>query len=224
MSRFWVLGAGSGIGEWVANDLRKLGHEVLQSGKADADVRNYPALEGIARRHGPFDGVVFSAGINQLAWIEDLSDGLMGRMFQTNVFGFTNLMRALAITHPQGCRVVAVTSDAAVRPMRGSTAYCASKAALEMCVKVAARELGARGFSVNSVAPGMTEPTDMQKQLDEEIPEFRGWTPDQALSYELSSNPMGRRAHTSEVSEMIVSVLNMPEYVNGATFTINGGR
>lgn len=222
--KIWCVGAGSGIGLASAEALLRNGHDVTITGKSDADVRNYPALEGKVERCGPFGGVVYSAGINELNWMKDLRLSDMEYIFSTNVFGFTNVMRAMLNGQDVPARVVVVTSDAAVRPMRGSLAYCASKAALDMAVKVAARELGPTGWRVNAVAPGMTEPTEMQKVLDAAIPEFRGWTPDEALAYELGSNPLGRRAHTMEVADLIASVIDMPDYVNGSTFTINGGR
>jgi NAD(P)-dependent dehydrogenase (short-subunit alcohol dehydrogenase family) len=42
----------------------------------------------------------------------------------------------------------------------GLTLYCAGTAALEQVTKVAARELGPRGITVNTVSPGATD-TDM---------------------------------------------------------------
>jgi NAD(P)-dependent dehydrogenase (short-subunit alcohol dehydrogenase family) len=221
----WVVGGTSGIGEATVIALRNLGWTSLATGPLDCDVRNYPQLEGFVKQQGPFGAVVYSAGVNKLQWIKDLKVEDMGNLFEVNVFGLQNVFRALLNSQEDyPTRICVVTSDAAVRPMRGSLNYCASKAAMEMMVKVAARELAHLDWRVNAVAPGMTAPTNMQTQLDREIPKFRGWTEEEAFEYEFKANPLLRRAHTTEVADMISQVLQMPDYVTGATFTINGGR
>jgi 3-oxoacyl-[acyl-carrier protein] reductase len=56
-------------------------------------------------------------------------------------------------------------------------AYAATKAAVDIISKTAARELGPRGIRVNVVSPGVI-PTDMAKTLpDEAIAQFKQQTP-----------------------------------------------
>lgn len=61
--------------------------------------------------------------------------------------------------------VLNISSGAARFPIEGLTAYCASKAGLDMFARVAAEE-GVPGFRVVSVAPGIIE-TDMQREIRE---------------------------------------------------------
>lgn len=61
--------------------------------------------------------------------------------------------------------VLNISSGAARFPIEGLTAYCASKAGLDMFARVAAEE-GAPGIRVVSVAPGIIE-TDMQREIRE---------------------------------------------------------
>jgi NAD(P)-dependent dehydrogenase (short-subunit alcohol dehydrogenase family) len=55
-----------------------------------------------------------------------------------------------------GGSFVAISSESSIMSIRGLGAYCASKAALDMMVRVAADELGGRGIRVNSIRPGLT--------------------------------------------------------------------
>jgi NAD(P)-dependent dehydrogenase (short-subunit alcohol dehydrogenase family) len=154
-------------------------------------------------------------------WIDEMSTRLAGCIYDVNVLGFMRVLRAAVHT---GCRsIVAISSDAATRPMRTSMAYCASKAALDMCVKCAAREL-APEIRVNAVSPGMTLGTAMTEYIDKTVPAMRGWTPEEAWEYEHSQIPAGRRARPEEIAQVVYDVLVGPEYMTGSIVTINGGR
>lgn len=227
--RLWVLGGTSGIGAATADLLANCGRfeETHPTDSEQADVRELAYLRAYIEEHGPFTHVVYSVGINQLRWIKDYTnpDELLMKIMDVNVGGFVRTMAALeAENMGVPVRLVAVSSDAATRPMRTSVAYCASKAALDMAVRVAARELGPLGWRVNAVAPGMTEPTEMQAYIDRAVPQIRNWSLAKALSYEASQNPLGRRANVDEIAEVIGDVLFAPDYLNGSIITVNGGR
>jgi 3-oxoacyl-[acyl-carrier protein] reductase len=55
-----------------------------------------------------------------------------------------------------GGRIVNIPTHNTVIPGPGLALYCASKAAPEQFTKVASREFGARGITVNTVPPGTT--------------------------------------------------------------------
>ncbi len=57
-----------------------------------------------------------------------------------------------------------ISSGAASKPMAGWAEYCSSKAGLAMYSRVAAEDLGALGFEVLSVAPGIID-TEMQAEI-----------------------------------------------------------
>jgi 3-oxoacyl-[acyl-carrier protein] reductase len=59
-----------------------------------------------------------------------------------------------------GGRIISISTFNTVVPGPGIALYCASKAALEQFTKVAAREFGPRGITVNTVSPGATD-TDL---------------------------------------------------------------
>jgi NAD(P)-dependent dehydrogenase (short-subunit alcohol dehydrogenase family) len=230
MDKFLILGGNSGIGEAVFNlleDERGNVNQLFRPNSTAVDVANRSHVRRYITIHGPFDYIVFSAGVNKLQWIMDAPDDGYGNFIRTmdvNICGFYYVVAEHANAWPQAeVSAVAVSSDAAELPMRGSLAYCVSKAALDMAVKVMAREL-APLWRVNAVAPGMVEGTPMTKYIDETIPGFRGWTPEYAREYERGSVPSGRRATLEEVAETIRWVLLGPEQMTGAIIKINGGK
>jgi NAD(P)-dependent dehydrogenase (short-subunit alcohol dehydrogenase family) len=220
----WVVGGTSGIGAacadiWAQGDKES----VIVSGR-EVDVRNPDALSSFLAYQRPtarIDKMVYSAGVSRLAWSQEVTQESMIDMYHVNVVGLLNVLQVV----PDVKRVVVVGSDAAWREMRTSVAYCASKAALHQAVRVIARERASEDFMINVVAPGMTEPTQMQQYIDETVPKIRGWSVEQARAYEDSQTPMKRRATVDEIAAVVVSVLLMPTpYLNGAIIPVNGGR
>jgi len=222
----WVVGGTSGIGAACERVLREMdGHRVIASG-SKVDVRDpdhlFSFLAGWNDADGSMiKGLIYSVGVNRLNWADSVTPEEMLELYHINVVGLINVLQVV----PAVERVVVIGSDAAWRNMRTSVAYCASKAALHRAVSVIARERASDEFAINIVAPGMTEPTQMQEYIDKTVPQIRGWSEEHASLYESSQIPLGRRAHVDEVAAVAVSVLLMPtNYLNGATIAVNGGR
>jgi NAD(P)-dependent dehydrogenase (short-subunit alcohol dehydrogenase family) len=221
-----IIGGNSGIGKTTAKVMaEKLGRDIHTPHRNELDVESSASVSTYIRTHGPFPYIVYSAGYNELAWVRDQNiDVTMEYLFSINCAGFVlTISEHLRIFPGEVMSAVAVSSDAARIPMRGSVAYCASKAALDMAVKVLARELAPLN-RINAVAPGMVEDTPMTEYIDKTIPEFRGWTPEHAREYEEQNTPTGRRATRKEVAKTIAWVLTGPEQMTGAIIEINGGR
>lgn len=226
-----IIGASSGIGKAIATYVKETGvpmcSEWSTPGTDILDVRSSTEVFAMVRKDGPFDCIVYSAGINELAWASTLGaqfDTTMMNVWDINCMGFVRIMGAHEQLYPKSKgSAVAISSDAARRPMRGSIAYCSSKAALDMAVKTLAREMAPR-WRINAVSPGITQGTEMTKYLDDTIPRFRGWTPEGAYQYEQSQIPMKRRAVPEEIASFVAQVLEGPEYMTGAILEVNGGR
>lgn len=230
-----------GIASAIGAQLDEIGHTVIGTDKS-LDVRSYEMVNqsmgyiiGNQKDSGdPLAGLVYCAGINDLKWLGKMSQQDMetaANIFAVNSLGFLNVVNALKAHMPMGrgedsppFSIVAISSDAATRPLRTSAAYCGSKAALDAIVRVSARELGRFKFRVNAVAPGMVSGTGMTEQMDEMIPRIREWTEAQALEYERSQEVIPGRVARSEVAEVVVDVLLGPEHLNGAIIPVNGGR
>lgn len=235
----WVIGGTTGIGEAVADNLENNlashfpgmdGADLIKTDKRVCDVTSLVDVHDKVRSMKPTH-VVYSAGITRLDWISQYHPQDFVNMLQVNVIGFANVMNALAIRETRWPSVtppsvVAISSDAANRPMRTSLAYCASKAALDMAIRVAARELAPKGWRVNGVAPGKVADTPMTDYVDRRVLEVRGWTKEFADSYEKSSSNLpGQRPVTKEeVAEVVRAVLFGPPALNGVIVPVNGGR
>jgi NAD(P)-dependent dehydrogenase (short-subunit alcohol dehydrogenase family) len=237
-----IIGGSTGIGKAVDKHLFDLKHEpgydaagvVMATGKEGLDVNSRASIRRVISEfeseHGHLTHLVYSAGINRLqeigkTWDDSFAD--FTDVIDTNLIGFMMVIDYLAATRDRmekPIRVVAISSDAAERPMRTSMAYCASKAGLNMAVRCAARELGPYGWRINAVSPGMTAPTGMSEYIDKRVPEVRNWTPEAAAHYERSQEVVPGRIHPSEVAEVVVGTLFGPDHLNGSIITINGGR
>lgn len=239
----WIIGGTSGIGRAVANLMatRPDADQVITSDASDCDVRGYDnitkrlsqVVESAQDENDQVRTIVFSAGVNELAFLGTMGQsGALdaGDVIDVNLIGFIRLMDA--VMDPEvfpeawrdGLTVIAVSSDAASRPMRTSMAYCASKAGLDMSIRVAARELAEYGVRVLGIAPGMTVGTRMTDYIDSTVPELRGWTTEQALEYEKQQEVMPGRILPVEIAATVLMMEAGPRHWTGDIVTVNGGR
>jgi NAD(P)-dependent dehydrogenase (short-subunit alcohol dehydrogenase family) len=225
--RFLVIGGNSGIGaacvSYIEERIRRK-DEIFYPGVPDLDVRSFNSVDDYFKRVAPTH-LVYCAGINYLEWIGQLDEASVEEVLNVNLTGFIRCIDAMK-SH-QGSdnpSVVAITSDAAWRPMRTSIAYCSSKAGLEMAVRVASRELAPQGWRVNAVAPGKVGETAMTDYVDGRVLELRGWTKERGEEYERNSSALGRNVTKEEVAQTVWQVLVGPLALTGETVAVNGGR
>lgn len=226
LRRAMILGASPGsIGAIVRERLKYTlqFEEVTSYGLEDFDVMQRIVFRSVIKEDRPTD-VVYCVGVNKLDWIKDINPLDFSEVLGANVYGFLNMIRLLDEAEIGPVNVVAITSDAAWRPMRTSALYCASKAALEMAVRVASREYAPKGWRVNAVAPGKVEDTNMTRYVDQRVLDLRGWTVEAAEAYELQSTPLGRKVTKDEVAQAVESVVFGPDAMTGEIIAVNGGR
>jgi 3-oxoacyl-[acyl-carrier protein] reductase len=160
------------------------------------------------------DTLVINAGTLADALVAELKDEALARVHEVNVQGAFRLLRAALrpmILQRSGS-VVVVSSTAARRPNVGQAAYAASKAALEMIVRVAARETAGRGIRINGVAPGLLA-GGMAARIIEEAPERA-----------LAAIPMKRLGEASEVVPVVLFLASpLSSYITGQVWCIDGG-
>jgi acetoacetyl-CoA reductase/3-oxoacyl-[acyl-carrier protein] reductase len=114
--------------------------------------------------------LVNNAGITRDRSLAKMSDEEWSQVIAVNLTGVFNMIRAAVpgMTAAGYGRIVNVTSINGLRGKFGQANYTAAKAGLIGLTKTAARELGAKGVTVNAVAPGMVM-TEMAAQMPEEI-------------------------------------------------------
>jgi 3-oxoacyl-[acyl-carrier protein] reductase len=179
-----VTGASKGIGADIAKGLAKEGASVVvnyssskegadkvvaeitsQGGKAiaiqgsvakEADVKHLFAET--QKAFGKLDILVNNAGVYQFAPIEDFTDELYYRIFNTNVLGlFLATREAVKLFGDSGGSIINIGSAVTEIFPVASSVYTATKGAVDSITKVLANELGPRKIRVNSLNPGMVE-------------------------------------------------------------------
>jgi 3-oxoacyl-[acyl-carrier protein] reductase len=126
-----------------------------------------------------FDILVNNAGVDRTGYIEEITQELFDEVFNTNVRGpFFLTQRALTRIRDHG-RIINLSSGLVrvARPIK--IVYTMTKGAIEKATMVLAQQLGPRGITVNSVAPGPVA-TDMIAALLQSNPnavaEIAGYT------------------------------------------------
>jgi 3-oxoacyl-[acyl-carrier protein] reductase len=118
---------------------------------------------------GPIYGVISNAATAQPGILATLPEVEIARMIAVNLEGAIRLCR-LCIRDMLSAgtgRVINISSVTGTRGYNGLAVYAATKAGIDGFTRSLAREVGRRGITVNSIAPGYMR-TDMSAGLDEE--------------------------------------------------------
>ncbi|TPJ13339.1 SDR family oxidoreductase [Mesorhizobium sp. B2-7-3] len=234
-----VTGASKGIGAAIARRLARDGIAVVvnyargqaeaealvraieaDGGKAIAVQADIAVPAGIAslfdageKAFGGIDILVNNAGIMKLSPIAQADDAFFDTQVAINLGGVFRGMREGAKRIRDGGRIVNFSSSVVGLHQPGYGVYAATKAAVEAMTHILAKELGARGITVNAVAPGPVETalfTDGKS----------------AAQIEATAKmiPLGRLGQPDDIAG-VVSFLAGPDsaWVNGQIMRANGG-
>jgi NAD(P)-dependent dehydrogenase (short-subunit alcohol dehydrogenase family) len=174
-----VTGGASGIGKALARRLLAEGCEVviadleppaLEAAAAEfgvtgllADVRDESSLQSLADvvtgRFGRVDLVCCNAGVSKMAAITRLTDADWRWLFDVNLFGVVNTVRAFLPrleANPEGGHILITASLSSLYPTRSQGAYASTKYAVAAFAETLALELGAEGskVGVTALCPG----------------------------------------------------------------------
>ena len=183
-----VTGGASGLGAAIADRLAGLGARVAvldlnppakgsspHLGLAcdvsdDASVR--AAVAQAAEAFGGLDVVVNNAGYGYLAAVEEIADDAARAMFEVQVFGVLNVLRAVlpGFRNERSGHIINVSSIVGLVPFPGWGLYGAGKFALEALTESLAGEVAEYGIAVNLVEPGYMR-TDFLRPVSIGLPE-----------------------------------------------------
>ena len=158
-----ILARGDSVVGTVRNDAQIAAFENLAPGRAHCvllDVTDTAAVpRAVAQaleRAGAIDVLVNNAGYGLFGALEEVSDAEARQLFDTNVFGTVNVIRAVLPHFRKRNRghIVNFSSVAGVIGIAGCSFYCASKHAIEGLSESLAQELRPFGIGVTLVEPG----------------------------------------------------------------------
>lgn len=217
-----VVGGASGIGAAVVARHRAAGTDVVVWDVAhgadlvcditDADQVAAAASRTVDERGVP-ETVTITAGVGHGGMLLDASADDWDRVMTVNAKGVWLAMRALArpMLDGGGGSIVAISSVSAELVDRSMGLYCASKAALDMVVRVAAAEW-APTIRVNAVAPGVTDTPMLGR-----APRDGAW-----LTGVADRTALGRLGTPDDIADAVLGVHAM-EWVTGQIVTCDGG-
>jgi 3-oxoacyl-[acyl-carrier protein] reductase len=154
-----------GQGEALARVANQVGGSALQL-DITADQAPATLAEHLRVRHGGVDVVVHNAGITRDKTLAGMDEARWDAVIEVNLSAQERLDDALLegdLLREHG-RIVGVSSIGGIAGNRGQTNYGASKAGVIGRVEALARDLAARGATINAVAPGFIE-TDMTARM-----------------------------------------------------------
>jgi 3-oxoacyl-[acyl-carrier protein] reductase len=168
----------------------------------------------IRERFGTVHVLVNNAGVAVDGVLALQTDRAVDQMIDINLKGTIALTRACVremLINRWG-RIVTITSIVGKSGFRGLSVYSMTKAGLDGFTRSMARELGDRGITVNSVAPGFLE-TEMT----------HGLSPAQKDQI-VRRTPAGRLGRSEDVAGVVKFLCSdAAEFVTGQTIIVDGG-
>lgn len=162
---------------------------------------------------GAIDILVNNAGLAHFQPLMDSGEAEFEEMFATNTRAVFFLTQEAARAMPDGGRIVNISSGITRANVAGGAAYAGSKAAIEAFARCWAAELGARGITVNSVSPGMTE-TDLLLES----------TPREVLDAFAAKTPLGRLGRPEDIADVVAFLCSeQARWITAQNLLTNGG-
>lgn len=241
-----VTGGGTGIGLAIAVALRASGAEVTITGRRAEVLRDAAAehglhalvmdvqdetsvVDGIAAAvidRGPVQICVPNAGVAEGRALHKTDLEFWRNMMATNIDGtFLTIRECLKSMHQTDWgRVVAISSIAGLRGLKGAPCYTASKHAMVGLIRGLAADYLGKPYTFNAICPAYVD-TDIVPQNIERIMARTGMTEDEAKQVMVGANPHGRLIAPEEVADAALWLCGPHSgSVNGQAIQIAGGE
>ena len=145
----------------VAADVAALGRRVVALQLDVGDSKSFPAFAERVKKalaatwqRERFDYLVNNAGVGAHGSIAEMTEEQFDLLYNVHLKGTFFLTQKMLPLINDGGRIVNTSSGLARFALPGYAAYAAMKGGVEVLTRYLAKELGARGISVNTLAPG----------------------------------------------------------------------
>ena len=234
-----ITGATRGIGRAIALSLGEQGATVIGTATSESgadtisaflenagvkgtgmvlNVTDADAIESVVSTieadFGAPSILVNNAGITRDNLLIRMKDDEWNDIIDTNLTPIFKMSKRClrAMTKARWGRIITITSVVGIMGNAGQTNYAAAKAGVIGFSKSLAREVGTRGITVNTVAPGFID-TDMTSSLS-----------DAHKTALLEQIPVKRLGEPEEIAAAVTFLAGQNAgYISGETLNVNGG-
>ena len=234
-----VTGATRGIGQAIALTLGNAGATVIGTATSEKgaesisanlkqagingegrvlDVNDVDAVAeligDIGKQYAAPSILVNNAGITRDNLLMRMKEDEWEGVITTNLSSIYRLSKGVlrGMMKQKKGRIISISSVVGSMGNAGQTNYAAAKAGIIGFSKSLAREIGSRGITVNTVAPGFID-TDMTKALGDEQRE--------ALTKQV---PLNRLGSVDDIAQTVLFLASpAASYITGETIHVNGG-
>jgi 2-hydroxycyclohexanecarboxyl-CoA dehydrogenase len=234
-----VTGAAGGIGAGIAAALADAGAAVgvwdLDGGRAkevaagiggralgvEVDITSRPGVEAAVAAtesaFGPVDVLVNNAGIDRIEPFLRSEEPTWERIVAVNFLGTVRCCHVLVpgMVERGGGRVVNIASDAGRVGSSGEVVYSGTKGGVIAFSKALAREVAAKGVTVNVVCPGPTDTALLDQVAEASRKLYDGLA---------KAVPMCRIGQPADIAPAVVFLASAGAgYITGQTLSVSGG-
>ena len=199
----------------VAAEIEAMGRKALV---LQADISSNESatamVDAAVKEFGRIDILVNNAGITRDGLLMRMKEEDWDAVLATNLKGVFNCTKAAVkyMMKQKAGRIVSISSVVGLMGNAGQANYAAAKAGVLGFTKAVAKEVAARGITVNAIAPGFIQ-TDMTAVLSEKVVEGM-----------LNTIPLHKLGDPEDIAKAVVFLVSDDaKYITGQTLHVDGG-
>ncbi len=201
--------------EKVAEEIKSLGgNAILVKGDISSFEEGKKLIDETVKVFGTIDILINNAGITKDGLIMRMKEEHFDKVIDINLKGVFNTCKS-AVSHmlkQRSGKIINISSVVGVVGNAGQANYAASKAGVIGLTKSIAKEVGARGITLNAVAPGFIK-SDMTDVLSEKVKDGM-----------LGLIPLNRFGNVEDVARTVVFLASEGgDYITGQVINVDGG-